>query len=102
VKKTYKHPDGTEEILDGTPEEIAELERLLDRPKRLEKKPEVLKGKNQEWAELLKKLQEIPPNGFTQHLRSSCVMCGKYDCFELHIYCGTPVSESQTGRLLKG
>lgn len=65
MKKTFKRPDGTEEVLEGTAEEIAEYERKLNE-RRPEPKPEVLKGaptpeQEKDFAkmieEIIKKLQ---------------------------------------------
>jgi hypothetical protein len=66
MKKTVTRPDGTTEVLEGTPEEIAAHEKLVrEETKKKEKKPDVLKGKEQselmQWLEeLQKRTKEIP------------------------------------------
>jgi hypothetical protein len=58
MKKTVTLPDGTVEVLEGTPEEIAAHEKLTREKvvKEQRKKPDVLKGDEDDLA---KKLQEI-------------------------------------------
>ncbi len=63
MKKTVTLPDGTTEVLEGTPEEIAAHERLVrGESKKEKKKPDVLKGKEpdkSDYFELQKWLEEL-------------------------------------------
>lgn len=45
MKRTFRRPDGTEEVLEGTAEELAEYERKLNESERKPPKPGVLKGR---------------------------------------------------------
>jgi hypothetical protein len=59
VKRTFKRPDGTEETLEGTPEELAEYEKKLQRESaQTPKKPETLKGAPVDYTEIAKILEE--------------------------------------------
>jgi len=57
MKKTVTLPDGTIEVLEGTPEEIAEHENLIRVPQKPKEKsgPEVLKGSGEKSMEQLLK-----------------------------------------------
>jgi len=44
MKRTFKRPDGTEEVFEGTAEELAEYERKLNEHTRPPTKPDVLHG----------------------------------------------------------
>lgn len=57
MRKTIKRPDGTEEVIEGTPEEIAEYTRRINGDDQ-QKKPEVLKDN----IERLKKILGDPPD----------------------------------------
>ena len=108
MKKTVTLPDGTTEVLEGTPEEIAQHEKLIrervgDKPVG-RKKPDVLKGAPDvvptgESAparfdpEIIKKLQELIET--TKENRRvtpwyelmpppSCSICGMVGCRSLH------------------
>lgn len=50
MKRTFKRPDGTEETLEGTAEELAEYERKLNQQNEQQQpgKPGILKGKELE------------------------------------------------------
>lgn len=86
MKRTFKRPDGTEEVLEGTAEELAEYERKLrgeESPKKekKEKKPEVLKGKNLE--DLLRELEPLQPSnpwGARPIVTEPCRFCGRNFC----------------------
>lgn len=64
MKKTVTLPDGTIEVLEGTPEEIAAHEKLIRERANPKRKPDVLKGSeeksdNQKWQELMDALQKL-------------------------------------------
>jgi len=102
VKRTFKRADGTEEVLEGTADELAEYERRLreERPP-APKKPGVLKGKGLE--DLLREIQSVPervvdrlPRPWTQppHYPNpiwvvSCPVCGQVGCGGNHWWPGT-------------
>lgn len=77
MKKTYKHPDGTEEILDGTPEEIAQLEKLLREKSEKKQRPDVLKG--------------VPASTTMTPTWNPCKYCGENGCMRIHILCDSVI-----------
>ena len=108
MTKRVKRPDGTEETVEGTPEEIAEYERALNEGRPATKrKPPILKGKEleelQQWireniAEVLRRIDALPPPiQITQYpstfiqppLPIWCIYCGTYGCNRSHIICDT-------------
>jgi ferredoxin len=90
MKKTFKKPDGTEEIIEGTPEEIAEYERQVRERLGPSKKPSpsgfgILKGAPAvDWSEFVK-LLPVPaiypyqPIGQTIWM-VPCTGCGYCNC----------------------
>ncbi len=118
MKRTNKRPDGTEEVLEGTPEELAEYERRLREPAK-KPKPDVLKGSEaesetaREWRQLLKDLADIsrlsqpvyvpyliPPPILVDP--QPCWICGAYNCRQMHIWCGSvTVTSDSTLQLIK-
>lgn len=88
MKRTFKRPDGTEEVLEGTAEELAEYERTLQETSRRPPKPGVLKGSGLE--EALKRIagtlerreerdrQPYWPSG--PIWITSCFTCGRIGC----------------------
>ncbi len=103
MKKTVTLPDGTTEVLEGTPEEIAAHERLIRERSvpitEKKKKPEVLKGKPPEDAlrELIEKMKTEPapsaPFPYVPNVAPTCSSCGGAPCvcrfFWPHITAGT-------------
>ena len=92
MKRTLKRTDGTEEVIEGTPEELAAHERALRDAGKLVpesiKKPEVLKGKElqdalEEWLKIFKPEPSSPltPPWYTGPIWVvSCSICGRINC----------------------
>jgi hypothetical protein len=97
MKRTFRRPDGAEETLEGTPEELAEHERRLREQSQPVKAPpdqtrDVLLGKTMEewkqWLDELKKLNpSFPPLPQPEPLIHpgpiwivSCSLCQSYPC----------------------
>lgn len=104
MKKTITLPDGTVEVLEGTPEEIAAHEKLIrERTEKQKRDPKVIKGKSLEEMiqELMKKIDEKRPDFLPWWPTerpiwiASCSQCHCHPCqclpYELYpkIYCGT-------------
>ncbi len=73
--KRFKRPDGTEETIEGTPEEIAQYERALNEsfPAAKTKKPGVLKGAALEDGKLqgiLDAIRSMPQNKLDEILEA--------------------------------
>ena len=127
MKKTVTLPDGTVEVLEGTPEEIASHEKLIreGRPVPKKSKPDVLKGAPMEpddlekLIELIKGLPKVEPvvsppihpwwpNDYWLGKPIwivSCSMCQSYPCVcryhEMYrITCGTYTSDGMGLKLL--
>ncbi|MBV9125646.1 MAG: hypothetical protein JO112_20035 [Planctomycetes bacterium] len=83
MKRTFRHPDGTEETLEGTAEELAEYEKKLKREQQ-EKRPDVLKG-----APDVVYVPYIVGPLQVQPYPQPCWVCGQYNCHQTHIWCGT-------------
>lgn len=126
MKKLIKHPDGTEEVIEGTAEEIAAYERKLREGGKSKGKKPVLHGAEVDGkpltdeeialvrlsrAGLLPKERKEPAfQPFTPitptpwpvmpdpyWLRDvRCSFCGKLNCHELHIWCEAPVTKTVT------
>lgn len=95
MKRTFKRPDGTEEVLEGTAEELAEYERKLNESEKKQPKPGVLRGKSQQ-EEALRELAEaakriagaaerntpVPWLPYRTHpiWIVSCSVCGRVNC----------------------
>lgn len=113
MKKTFKRPDGTEEIIDGTPEEIAAYERsMLDRypANESKKKPDVLRGKEDVTLDELIRCSDFVRKIFLEELAKNsikidfptnpalnieaCRFCGKYNCNDYHIFYSETVTTS--------
>jgi len=97
LKRTFKRPDGTEETLEGTAEELAEYERKLREPEQRPARPGVLKGKGLE--ELLREMRALPDRVAERLPRPwitqpypypiwvvSCPTCGRIDCNGYHAW----------------
>ena len=112
MRKVIKRPDGSEEVIEGTAEEIAEYERQIregNRPK--SKKPPVLKGAEVDGQPLtdaevaavrLMRLGLLPqkeyvpmwqptvyPPIWLQPQPQPCWYCGIIGCKQMHIWCET-------------
>ena len=125
MKKTIKRPDGTEEVVEGTAEEIAEYERKLREGSKSSKKKPVLHGASVDDIPLtdneiilirLSRLgivsqpvnapMHITPIYVPQYLpyrldtgTPACSFCGQYNCNQLHIWCSDQVTTT-TGTTL--
>lgn len=90
MKRTFKRPDGTEETLEGTAEELAEYERKLNESEGKAPKPGVLKGKGLE--DLLREIQPVPywPLPGTPIWIVSCSVCRRVNCNGYHGFGATP------------
>ncbi len=112
MKKIIKRPDGSEELIEGTAEEIAEYERKLREVVKPGKgKKPVLHGAEVDGTPLtddevmmvrLKRMGILPqkevsppvyiPQIVPYHLRDihevKCWICGQYNCYQNHIWCG--------------
>lgn len=102
MKKTITLPDGTVEVLEGTPEEIAAHEKLIRERTEKKRKPDVLKGVEVTGTEpvkldpeVVRKLQELieatkenrPVRPWYEMLPYSpptCWYCGKQGCTQIH------------------
>lgn len=91
MKKHLKRPDGSEETVEGTPEEISEYERISSgKAKAVEqaKRPEVLKGSPidedqlREFMEKLDRLSNpvVQPINYAPIFIASCSRCRQYPC----------------------
>jgi hypothetical protein len=122
VKKTIKRPDGTEEVVEGTAEEIAEYERKLREGSKPSKKKPVLHGAEVDGVPLsaseemlirmsrmgfLKKEEpEKVPVFIPQYMpyrlletgvgTPACSFCGQYNCNQLHIWCSDQTTTGTT------
>lgn len=107
MKKTVTLPDGTVEVLEGTPEEIAAHEKLIrEKASRNPKKPDVLKGsepteseqaaKWQELIDALKKLEQPYQPYWPNQLIwvAPCSRCHTSPCVCQHIYYKTTTSDN--------
>lgn len=122
--KKIKHPDGTEEVVEGTPEEVAAYERALNEGRPATKrKPPILKGKEleelQQWIResidvILRRIDALPPPYQVTYypqviqwpplqpsLPSPCIWCGNYGCNRNHIIC-TGITTAGTSIALGG
>jgi hypothetical protein len=102
MKRTFKRPDGTEETLEGTAEELAEYERKLNESERKAPKPGVLKGRELEAVpDQLRRLQEaidrfsdrMPlywPRPDNPIWIVSCSVCGRINCNGYHGFPAAP------------
>lgn len=83
MKRTFKRPDGTEETLEGTAEELAEYERKLKREQQ-EQRPDILKGAPAQPI-------YIPYHVYypVYQRPERCWVCGAENCHQTHIWCGT-------------
>jgi hypothetical protein len=97
MKKVIKHPDGSEEVIEGTADEIAEYERQLKedgKPKSLKEKP-VLHGAEVDGKPLTDEeinlicLFRIGVPYRLDWPEPTCWACGQKNCRQLHIWCGT-------------
>lgn len=90
MKRTFKHPDGSEETFEGTAEELAEYERKLKREQQ-EKRPDVLKGAPDVVYVPYYVQPYVPPAQYPPIFVNPqpCWVCGAYDCHQNHIWCGT-------------
>jgi len=102
MKKTVTLPDGTTEVLEGTPEEIAEHEKLIrertETPAKKKKKPGLLQGAPPDMVtigtepvkfdpEVIKKLQElIDATKENKQVvpQPACWYCGVVGCRNVH------------------
>lgn len=95
--KIVKRPDGSEERIEGTAEEVAAYERALqeqnvERKDESVKKPGILKGK--EIEELVRRAVErmygpwpwlTTTAGTSITYTSPCSICGKFGCLDTHV-----------------
>ena len=126
MRKVIKRPDGTEEVVEGTAEEIAEYERNIregNRPRN--KKPPVLRGAEVDGKpltdaevaavrlmrmgllpqkEIVKEPYPYPityPPIWLQPVKQPCRFCGVIDCMQTHIWCETrTITTDNTAGLL--
>jgi hypothetical protein len=113
VKKTIKRPDGTEEVVEGTAEEIAEYERKLREGTKPSKKKPVLHGAEVDGIPLTEAesmlvrmkrmgLLEKPDPLFIPYIQPyiqpllGCQICGQLNCMQTHIW-----FETTTGTEIK-
>lgn len=112
MKKTIKRPDGSEEVVEGTAEEIAEYEqKLREGTKPSKKKKPVLHGAEVDGVTLTEDetmLVRLKRMGFLQQKevnipvfipyqspyiapyrlkQTACMICGQYGCMQTHIWC---------------
>lgn|SRR5574337_564411 len=115
MKRTFKRPDGTEEQVEGTAEELAEYERRLRGEISEQKRPPpVLRGaeldgepvtdQEVEWIRTLRRLRTVPSipeyptypipqpivtykQWTTNRTWIPCKYCGEPDCHKSHIIC---------------
>lgn len=91
MKKHLKRPDGSEETVEGTPEEISEYERISSgKAKVVEqaKRPEVLKGApidEEQLREFMEQLERqlnpvVQPIIYPPIFLTSCSRCHRYPC----------------------
>ncbi len=119
MRKVIQHPDGRQETVEGTPEEIAEYERQLregGKPRSTKKKP-VIHGAEVDGKELsseevmlvrLHRMGVLPKKEPEQvfipwmspvqvplapYTPQPCWFCGQLDCRQTHIWCGTVTSD---------
>lgn len=104
MKRTFKRPDGTEEVIEGSAEELAEYEKRLregGKPGGKGKKP-LLHGAEvdgiplTEDESMLVRLKragflEKPAPIYLPYIQESyaCVICGQFNCMQTHIWYGT-------------
>lgn len=108
MKRTFKRPDGTEEVVEGSAEELAEYERRLREGSKAPgkgKKP-VLHGAAVDGEPLTDdevNLVRLSRHGFLQKITApiyipqyvpyvspiKCWFCGTFDCHQTHIWYGT-------------
>ena len=104
MKKTFKRTDGTEEVVEGTPEEIAEYENNLREVVVKKSKKPVLRGAEVDGTPLtdgdvfavrLSRLGLLSP--FSQSYTPNappCTVCGGNNCAKTHITYKVGVSDS--------
>lgn len=98
MKKTVTLPDGTTEVLEGTPEEIAAHEKLIREQGKSapsKSKKDVLKGTgildSEQLERLIEALKKTEPSSppWWMHLNPiwevTCSQCGQYNCICKHI-----------------
>lgn len=130
MRKVVKRPDGTEEVIEGTAEEVAEYERQIkegSRPSLPKKKP-VLRGAEVDGKPLtdeevalvrLHRLGLLPKEERKADqpvitpmpwpvvmpdpywLQQPCSFCGKWRCNELHIWCTTSTTSDKVSLLVQ-
>lgn len=82
MKKIVKRPDGSEELLEGTAEEIAAYERALREQADKKPKKDVLKGAG---LSELERLLALPAVWLGQE-RWQCPICANSSCNGSHIF----------------
>lgn len=114
MKKIVKRPDGTEETVEGTAEEIAEYERRLrGETNEGRKKPPILKGKELEdeilrlvneelerrkyqatidWQRFFQEFKWPAVDPAPYQFQTACWYCGLIGCNQVHTWCGTVTS----------
>lgn len=83
MKKTISGADGSKETVEGSPEEIAEYERLREERAKRERKPEVLKGSSdlEKLLELWQTVASVPRPTYPQPIWIvSCPICSHVNC----------------------